>query len=91
MPPPPPRDVFIGKTVYGFKIENEQIEPDGTVTVWFQDDRGTNWSLTAPDGITGYWSILEFEDEHGKYHKVGPGTDYPDKEPMGRPLRRCSS
>ena len=91
MPPPPPRDVFIVKTVYGFKIENEQIEPDGTVTVWFQDNRGTNWSLTAPDGITGYWSILEFEDEHGKYHKVGPGTDYPDKEPMGRPLRRCSS
>jgi hypothetical protein len=69
----------------------EEID-DGSVVSFYKDDLGTWWQeWHYPDG-TGF---LEFTEacpriEGGKatwhdanWHTVGPGTDYPDKEPMG--------
>jgi hypothetical protein len=65
----------------------------GDVGYVYRDDLGTWWEEIHHSDGTGYLSFTEGNpsfDSAGKptwkdtqWHEVGPGTDYPDKEPMG--------
>ena len=75
---------YVGGRIYGFKILGDQINGDGDRTLLFEDDQGTQWSITAPHSPFAGEDFSELEFYDGRHwHKVGPGTDYPDKEPMG--------
>ena len=69
-------------TVMGYKVV--ATVPDGDRHgEMFQDSQGTWWiRYTNFEGEAGRYHTFEFADEDG-WHEVGPGTDYPDREPMG--------